>query len=63
MWQSLTVWQSRAIVITMSDIYYKRGNFIAKWGRYYKLGPELLENGVGNVLLSGIIIIAKWGNY
>ena len=28
-----------------------------KMGRYYKLGPELLENGVGNVLLSGIITL------
>ena len=60
---TVNLWQSGTIVITMRDVYYKKGSFIAKWGRYYKLGPELLESGLGNLLQSGSIVIAKWGRY
>ena len=45
--------QSGAIISTKRDMYYKKRRFIAKWGRYYKLGQELLQSGAGNFLQGG----------
>ena len=55
--------QSGTIIITQRDMYYKKGCFITKWERYYKLGQELLQSGACNLLHSRSIVIAKWSRY
>ena len=55
--------QYKAIIITQRSKYYKKGHFITKWDRYYKLGQELLQSGAGNSLQSGSIIVVKCGRY
>ena len=50
-------------------MYYKKGRFIAKWDRYYKLGQEVLQSwavihyNVSQSLLQSVVGIIKWGNF
>ena len=55
--------QNGEIIIRQRGMYYKKGCFITKWDRYYKLGQELLQSGAGNLLQSGLIVIAKKDRY
>ena len=55
--------QNREIIITQRGMYYKKGCFITKWDRNDKLGQELLQSGAGNLLQSGLIVIAKKDRY
>ena len=53
----------RQSLLHRGDMYYKKVRFITMWGRYYKLWHELIQNGAGNLLQSGSIVIAKWAGY
>ena len=55
--------QNGRIIITEWGTYYKKGRFITKSDRHYKLGIELLQSGAGNSLENRSIVIAKYGSY
>ena len=53
----------------MGQSLLQRGALLQKCPAYYKVGQVLqimarvIQNGTGNLLESGPIVIAKWGRY